>query len=135
MVFFLLLDLNKLFNFSWKKENQMLILQIRLFLFLFLFSFSFSFFSIFHVKYGITPLFLLLIFLFLICSMEGLFFLLLLKKDMNKWFKFYWKKETQMLILQIRFFWMDCFFFFFFFFFSFSFSHFSIFLNSCSRME
>ena len=34
--------------------------------------------------------------------MEQLLFLLLLKKDTNKLFKFYWKKETQMLSLQIR---------------------------------
>ena len=36
--------------------------------------------------------------------MEQLLFILLLKMDMNKLFKFYWKKETQMLIFQIRFF-------------------------------
>ena len=44
--------------------------------------------------------------------MEELLFILLLKKDMNKLFKFYWKKGKQMLFV-------DCFFFFFFFFFSF----------------
>ena len=67
----------------------MLILQIRFF---FVDCFFFFFF------------FTHLSFFFLICSMEGLFFMLLLFKDMNKLFKFYWKKETQMLILQIRFF-------------------------------
>ena len=36
--------------------------------------------------------------------MEGLLFILLLVKEMNKLLKFYWKKETQMLILQLRFF-------------------------------
>ena len=35
--------------------------------------------------------------------MEELLFLLLLWKDMNKLFNFYWKKENQMLILQRRF--------------------------------
>ena len=43
--------------------------------------------------------------------MEQLLFGLLLKMDMNKLFKFYWKKKNQMLIFQMRFF---CFFFFFF---------------------
>ena len=64
------------------------------------FSFSFSIFL--NVKYGTTPL------------------LLLLNKDMNKLFKFYWKKENQMSIFQLMFF-VDVFFFFF------SVSHFSIF--------
>ena len=44
--------------------------------------------------------------IFFIKRMEELLFLLLLKKDMNKLFKFYWRKETQMLILQRRFFLM-----------------------------
>ena len=35
--------------------------------------------------------------------------MLLLKKDMNKLFKFYWKKENQMLILQGRCYFVDCF--------------------------
>ena len=48
--------------------------------------------------------------------MENLLFILLLLKDINKLFKFYWKKETQMLILQQRCYFVDCFFFFFFFF-------------------
>ena len=69
----------------------MLILQIRCYfvdLLSFPFFFSLSHFSIFFliVKDGATPL------------------LLLLKMDMNKLFKFYWIKENQMLIFQIRFF-------------------------------
>ena len=36
--------------------------------------------------------------------MEELLFLLLLKMEMNKLFKFYWKKENQMLIFQMKFF-------------------------------
>ena len=56
--------------------------------------------------------------------MEELLFMLLLLKDINKLFKFYWKKENQMLILQIR-----CYFVWFvFFFFFFVFFHFLIFL-------
>ena len=48
--------------------------------------------------------------------MEKLLFWLLLKKEMNKLFKFYWKKEKQMLIFQIWFFcWLFLFFLFFFF--------------------
>ena len=58
--------------------------------------------------------------------MEQLLFGLLLKKDMNKLFKLYWKKENQMLIFQI---WFFCWLFSFFFFFFFSFSFFYFFLN------
>ena len=52
--------MNKLFNFYWKKENQMLIFQIKFFcyLFLFLFLFSFSFFYFFNIKDGVTPLYI-----------------------------------------------------------------------------
>ena len=57
LLFFLLLKMdimNKLFNFSWKKKNQMLILQIRCYfvdcvLFLFFFFFTFSFFYFFFL--------------------------------------------------------------------------------------
>ena len=64
-LFLLLLKegMNKLFNFYWKKETQMLTLQIRFFcwfflsLFLFFFFFSFSLFYFFNVKNGITPLY------------------------------------------------------------------------------
>ena len=56
------MDMNKLFKFYWKKENQILILQMRFFCWLFSFSsffFSFSHFSIFfNVKNGVTPLFI-----------------------------------------------------------------------------
>ena len=83
---------------------------ILLFVFFF-FSFLFSFFFFFH--------FLIFLF-FLMERMEKLLFMLLLKKDINKLLKFYWKKENQMLILQLRLFWL---------FLSFSFSHFSIFFN------
>ena len=57
--------------------------------------------------------------------MEELLFIWLLKKDMNKLFKFYWKKEP-MLILQLRlFYWL----FLFLFLFLFSLSHFSSFFS------
>ena len=59
--------------------------------------------------------------------MEKLLFLLLLKKDKNKLFKFYWKKEP-MLIFQIRFFILLIFLFLFFLFF-FQFLIFLFFLN------
>ena len=54
-------------------------------------------------------------------------FILLLKKDMDKLFKFYWKKGTQMLILQMRLF---CLFLFFFFFFTFSFFSFFFYVKN-----
>ena len=58
----LLKDMNKLFKFYWKKENQMLILHIRLFCWFcfsfFFFFFTFSFFYFFNVKDGLTPLFI-----------------------------------------------------------------------------
>ena len=76
LLFLLLLtmDMNKLFKFYWKKENQMLILQSRLFLiiillFLFLFLFLFFYFLFSH---------------FLIKRMEQLPFSMLRKMDMNK---------------------------------------------------
>ena len=63
--------------------------------------------------------------------MEEFLFLLLLKKDMNKLFKFYWKKENQMLILQIRLFLLIVFFhFLIFLFFYFTFLFFSTFFIS-----
>ena len=56
------MDMNKLFNFYWKKENQMLILQMRCYfvdIVSFSFSFSLSHFSIFfNVKDRTTPLFI-----------------------------------------------------------------------------
>ena len=56
------MDMNKLFNFYWKKENQVLIFQLRfilliVFFFFFFFFFIFSFFYFFNVKYGVTPLY------------------------------------------------------------------------------
>ena len=80
------------------------------------FSFLFLFFSLFS-----------LFTFFVIRRMEELLFILLLVKDMNKLFKFYWKKENQMLILQMRLFLLIWFLFLFFFFF-FHFFHFSLFL-------
>ena len=68
--------------------------------------------------------------------MEQLLFLLLFKKDMNKLFNFYWKKEYQMLILQHRCYFVDSFsfsFFFSFFFFLFSLSHFFLFFFECKK--
>ena len=56
------MEMNKLFNFYWKKENQMLIFQI--WFFCWLFSFFFFFFSVSHfsiflnVKDGRTPLYI-----------------------------------------------------------------------------
>ena len=58
------------------------------------FFFHFFIFFFFH--------FLIFRFFFLSQRKKQLLFLLLLKKDMNKLFNFYWKKETQMLILQRR---------------------------------
>ena len=63
LLFFLLLamDMNKLFNFYWKKENQMLILQIKLFCWLslfFFFHFLSFFYFFFNVKDGTTPLYI-----------------------------------------------------------------------------
>ena len=54
-----------------------------LFFFIFFFHFLFLYFFLNHVKSGTTPL-----------------YIAALKMDMNKLFKFYWKKEKQMLILQ-----------------------------------
>ena len=65
-------------------------------------SFSFSFFfSLSHF----SSLFHLNFFYFFLISKgwSNSSFMLLLKMDMNKLFKFYWKKENQMLILQGRF--------------------------------
>ena len=56
---------------------------------------SFSFFYFFSL--------FIFLFFFLFLRMEQLLFVLLLKMDINKLFKFYWKME-QMLILQSRFF-------------------------------
>ena len=66
---------------------------------------------------------LILIFFFVLSlslsqRMEQLLFVLLLLKGMNKLFKFYWKKEEQILIFQLKYFdscfwWIDFFFVFF----------------------
>ena len=69
--------------------------------------------------------------------MEKLLLRLLLGKEMNKWFNFYWKKEIQILIFKIMFFENLIFFFFLFFlsFFSFFFLFFFFFLSFLSFLK
>ena len=79
-------------------------------LFIFIFDFLFDWliqFNFFHFHFFIFSFFSMF---FCVNRMEELPFMLLLFKDMNKLFSFYWKKENQMLIFQKRFF---SFFFFF----------------------
>ena len=59
--------------------------------------------------------------------MEQLLSLLLFEKEKNKLFKFYWKKENQMLMLPLRFLFFLLYFLFSFFFFHFLIFHFLIF--------
>ena len=95
------MDMNKLFKFYWKKEEQqMLILQIRFFIKIIIlnlfFLVSFSSFSIFSLFFTFS----FFDFLFIKKRMEQLLFILLLEMGINKLFKFYWKKEEQMWILK-----------------------------------
>ena len=110
-----------LFQFCWSFKLQVIFVDFCFFFFfsfLFLFSFSFSFFTFSY-------------FFFSKFWMELL--KLLLKKDMNKLFKFYWKKENQMFILWVRSF--SWFFFFFIFFFFFSLSLIFLFFLNVKGME
>ena len=54
------------------------------------------------LKFLFLTTFIQILILFLNKRMKELLFLLLLSMEMNKLLKFYWKKENQMLIFQIR---------------------------------
>ena len=100
------MDMNKLFKFYWKKENQMLIFQLRFFCWLFLFFFTFSFFYFFFLKcqeWSNSSLYCCLQWIWTNCS------------------NFIGKRKTKCWSSKWGYF-VDCFFFF-------SLSHFSFFFN------
>ena len=105
LMLLLFMDMNKLLNLYWFLEKQMPILKDMFFSLFFSYFFCFLLSWLFEITYFyFFIVFIFFIYFFHYWRMEQLLFLLLLKEDMNKLFKFYWKKVKQMWILKVRFF-------------------------------